>query len=91
MSAIAIRMFQRCPKMRHYDVPRLATEPPIPEYWSSLDCAIISTDHSIFDWDQIVQYSNLVVDCRNATQGVMAGQEKMESLINRLNWYNRQI
>jgi UDP-N-acetyl-D-glucosamine dehydrogenase len=65
------------PEMRHYDVPRLATESNSKEYWSSLDCAIISTDHSIFDWNEIVQYAPLVVDCRNATKDVSVGREKI--------------
>jgi UDP-N-acetyl-D-glucosamine dehydrogenase len=65
------------PKMRHYDVPRLATEQPGPGYWSSLDCALISTDHSLFDWDEIVRYSQLVVDSRNATKNVTSNREKI--------------
>ena len=65
------------PKMRHYDVPRLATEQPSPDYWTSLDCAIVSTDHSLFDWDEIVKYCPLVVDCRNATKNVATGREKI--------------
>ena len=58
------------PKMRHYDVPRLATEELSPEYLSSLDCTLISTDHTCFDWEKVVQYSQLVVDTRNATQSI---------------------
>ena len=65
------------PAMRNYDVPRLATEQPSPEYWSSLDCALISTDHSLFDWHEIVKYSKLVVDTRNATKEVVIGREKI--------------
>ena len=65
------------PKMRHYDVPRLATESPSKEYWSSLDCALISTDHSLFDWQEIVKYAPLIVDCRNATKHVVEGREKI--------------
>ena len=65
------------PEMRHYEVPRLATESPNKEYWSSLDCALISTDHSLFDWDEIVKYAPLVVDCRNATKNVTVGREKI--------------
>ena len=65
------------PQMRHYDVPRLATESPTKEYWSSLDCALISTDHSLFDWNEVVKFSPLVVDCRNATKHVVEGREKI--------------
>ena len=65
------------PQMRHYDVPRLATEQPGPDYWSSLDCTLISTDHTLFDWDEIVKYSQLVVDTRNATKEVAEHREKI--------------
>ena len=65
------------PKMRHYDLPAMTTQPSTPEYFASLDCALISTDHSLFNWDEIVQYSSLVVDTRNATKGVKNGREKI--------------
>lgn len=65
------------PSMRHYDVPRLATEEMSPDYLSSLDCALISTDHSAFDWNMIVKHSHLVVDTRNATKDITEGREKI--------------
>jgi len=63
------------PTMRHYDVPRLASEPLTPEYLSSQDCVLIATDHSSYDWDFIARYSRLLVDTRNATHAV-AGKYK---------------
>jgi len=30
------------------------------------DCCVIVTDHNKFDYEKITQYSNLIVDCRNA-------------------------
>lgn len=30
------------------------------------DCCVIVTDHDNFDYSEIVQFSNLIVDCRNA-------------------------
>jgi UDP-N-acetyl-D-glucosamine dehydrogenase len=65
------------PAMRHYDVPRLASEPLTSEYLSSLDCVLIATDHSAYDWEFIVRYARLVVDTRNATQNVSLGREKI--------------
>jgi UDP-N-acetyl-D-glucosamine dehydrogenase len=65
------------PEMRHYDVPRLASEPLTPEYLSSLDCALIATDHSSYDWEMIVRYAPLVMDTRNATREVTIGREKI--------------
>jgi UDP-N-acetyl-D-glucosamine dehydrogenase len=65
------------PAMRHYDVPRLASEPLTPEYLSSQDCVLISTDHSAYDWDFIVRYSPLVIDTRNACKNVVSGRHKV--------------
>jgi len=65
------------PKMRHYDVPAMSTQKPEPSYWNSLDCTLISTDHSLFDWEEIVTNSKLVVDTRNATKEVVSGREKI--------------
>jgi UDP-N-acetyl-D-glucosamine dehydrogenase len=58
------------PSMRHYDVPRLASEPLTPEYLAAQDCILIATDHSSYDWESIVKYARLVVDTRNATHGI---------------------
>lgn len=65
------------PKMRHFDVPELTTETTTPEYLASLDCVLIATDHTVFDWEQIVKHSNIVIDTRNATQHVTEGREKI--------------
>ena len=37
------------------------------ELLGSVDAAVILTDHSDFDYDQIVAKSNVLVDTRNAT------------------------
>jgi len=34
------------------------------------DCVLIATDHSEYDWGQVVAKSRLVVDTRNATRGI---------------------
>ncbi len=65
------------PSMRHYDAPRLSSEPLTPEYLASQDCTLIVTDHSAYDYDEIVRYSRLVVDTRNATAAVGHGREKI--------------
>jgi UDP-N-acetyl-D-glucosamine dehydrogenase len=65
------------PSMRHYQVPRLASEPITPEYLASQDCVLIATDHSAYDYEQIVRYAALVVDTRNATGGITLGREKI--------------
>jgi UDP-N-acetyl-D-glucosamine dehydrogenase len=58
------------PAMRHFDVPRLNSEKLTPQYLASLDCTLIATDHSAFDWKMVVEHSRLVVDTRNATHAV---------------------
>jgi UDP-N-acetyl-D-glucosamine dehydrogenase len=65
------------PEKRHYDLPRLASEELSPQWLASLDCCLISTDHSAYDWDEVVRYSKLVVDTRNATKAVAEGREKI--------------
>jgi UDP-N-acetyl-D-glucosamine dehydrogenase len=34
---------------------------------SAMDCVVIVTPHSIYDWQNIVQHATLVIDTRNAT------------------------
>ncbi len=65
------------PEMRHYDVPRLASEPLTPEYLCAQDCVLIATDHSAYDYDDVVRYAPLVVDTRNATKNVTHSREKI--------------
>jgi UDP-N-acetyl-D-glucosamine dehydrogenase len=65
------------PSMRHYDVPRLASQPLIPAYLAAQDCVVIATDHSAYDYGFIVKHASLVLDTRNATRAVTAGREKI--------------
>jgi UDP-N-acetyl-D-glucosamine dehydrogenase len=65
------------PSMRHYQMPRLASEPLTPDYLAALDCVLIATDHSAYDYEMIVKFARLVVDTRNATRNVTRGREKI--------------
>lgn len=65
------------PEKRHYDGPQLKSSELTPQYLQSLDCALIATDHTAFDYDQIVKHAPLVVDTRNATANVTEGREKI--------------
>ncbi|MEQ8846556.1 nucleotide sugar dehydrogenase [Botrimarina sp.] len=58
------------PKMRHYDLPAMESQPLSEEYLRGLDCALIVTDHSPYDYDFIVECASLTIDTRNATRGV---------------------
>ncbi len=48
-----------------------------PELLKSMDCVVITTDHSSYDYDMIVRNSRCVVDARNATKKVKKGREKI--------------
>ena len=66
------------PAMRHYpNLPALQSQPLTGDYLSKQDCVLISTDHSAYDYDFIVEHARLVVDTRNATKGVKRGREKI--------------
>ena len=65
------------PKMRHHDVPELTSSELTEEYLSGLDCVLIATDHSAYDYDFIVRHANVVIDTRNATASVTEGREKI--------------
>ena len=65
------------PAMRHYDVPRLASEPLTADYLARQDCVLIATDHSVYDWDFVARSASLIVDTRNATVGVAAAAGKV--------------
>lgn len=43
----------------------LSTEPDLDRALAAADCVIIVTDHSIYDWANILQQAALVVDTRN--------------------------
>ena len=65
------------PKMRHYEVPAMESAELTADYLRSLDCVLIATDHSAYDYAMIVEYAPLVVDTRNATTNVTVGREKI--------------
>jgi len=63
--------------MRSFDLPQLESETLTAEYLQSLDCVLISTDHTDFDYDLIVKHSSIVVDTRNATKHVVDGRDRI--------------
>jgi UDP-N-acetyl-D-glucosamine dehydrogenase len=65
------------PSMRHYRVPRLASEALSAEFLAEQDAVLIATDHSAYDWEFIVRHSSLVIDTRNATRNVPFGRDKI--------------
>ena len=65
------------PKMRQFEVPAMESNELTKDYLQSLDCVLIATDHSAYDYDTIVKYAPLIVDARNATANVKEGREKI--------------
>jgi UDP-N-acetyl-D-glucosamine dehydrogenase len=69
----------RLPRMRHYPDLVLESRPLTPEFLAACDCAIIVTDHSVYDFDFIVDHAPLVVDTRNATSGCQAAHKVVKA------------
>lgn len=65
------------PRMRHYQLPPMASTPLTADYLAAQDCVLIATDHSAYDYEFIVRHARLVVDTRNATRAVKEGREKI--------------
>jgi len=61
---------------RHYNFDRKSIELK-PKNLKAYDVVLISTNHSIFDMNFIVENSQLVVDTRNACKQVISGKEKI--------------
>lgn len=67
----------RLPKMRSFDVPDLESQELTTEFLAAQDCVLIATNHSAYDYEFIVEHSQLVVDTRNACAKVELGREKI--------------
>jgi UDP-N-acetyl-D-glucosamine dehydrogenase len=60
------------PAMRRWPRRPLASRDLTPEFVASQDCVVIVTDHSAYDWGEILRHAPLVVDTRNATRAWQA-------------------
>ncbi|QDT30806.1 nucleotide sugar dehydrogenase [Thalassoglobus polymorphus] len=67
----------KIPKMRHHDLPELQSQELTAEFLAEQDCVLIATDHSAYDYEFIVEHSQLIVDTRNSTLNVASGREKI--------------
>ena len=61
---------------RKYDF-KMESTPLTPETLAGADAVIIITDHSNYDFAEIVRYSRLVIDTRNATKSIVDAGEKI--------------
>ncbi|MBN2581487.1 MAG: nucleotide sugar dehydrogenase [Planctomycetes bacterium] len=64
------------PKQREHNVG-LKSKKLTERVLATQDVILISTDHSCYDYDWIVQHAQLVVDTRNATAHVKQGRSKI--------------
>lgn len=64
----------KLPKMRSFRVPELTSQSLCEDYLRSLDCAVIVTDHSAFDYDLISKSVSCIVDTRNAMANVQGNK-----------------
>jgi UDP-N-acetyl-D-glucosamine dehydrogenase len=66
------------PQMRHWpDIPAMDSQELTPEFITEQDCILISTDHTAYDYGQIVEHAQMVVDTRNATKDVQDTNHKI--------------
>ncbi|MEP7198869.1 MAG: nucleotide sugar dehydrogenase [Chloroflexota bacterium] len=61
----------------HQSATTLCSRPFDDETLAACDCAVITTAHRAFDYEQIVRCAPLVVDATNATRNVTEGREKI--------------
>jgi len=67
---------RRTHKQRQHDL-KMVSKKLTAKALSGYDVVLISTDHSSYDYDWIVENSQLVVDTRNATSKVRKGRAKI--------------
>ena len=67
----------RLHKMRAYEFSHMSSLELTGDVLKSHDLALITTDHTNFDYQRIVDHSQLVIDTRNATRKVTRGREKI--------------
>jgi UDP-N-acetyl-D-glucosamine dehydrogenase len=62
--------------MREYNL-KMVSKPVDAKSLAQYDAVVISTDHSDYDYQEIVDNAQLVVDTRNATKGIKRGRNKI--------------
>jgi UDP-N-acetyl-D-glucosamine dehydrogenase len=63
--------FPKVGRGRHYDLNM--TNTPL-DNLASYDAVVIVTDHTTYNYQQIVDQSNLIIDTRNATKGIASNK-----------------
>ena len=64
------------PAVRKYSFSMENTE-LTPETLAAVDCVLLATDHSAYDYPFILDHANLIIDTRNAFAGLKGAAEKV--------------
>ena len=67
----------RLPPMHRYPHLDRESRALTAEYLQGEDCVVIVTDHSAYDWHDILCHAPLVIDTRNATRDVTNHRERI--------------
>ena len=68
--------FPTLPKTRHYDFGLSSVE-LTPENLARYDAVLVATDHSAYDFRNVVRHARLVIDTRNVTRNITEHREKI--------------
>jgi len=74
------QVYYHDPFLPHLDEIGVEYLPLEEENLGQVDCVVIVTDHSQYDYQWIVDHAQLVIDTRNATKDICNGQEKVIKL-----------
>ena len=67
----------KLPRLRHYKFPPLKSTPLSAAMLKKQDAVVISTDHTAYDYQWLVQHSRLVIDTRNAAKNVAGFSDRI--------------
>jgi len=69
--------FAKLHRMRHYDYSDMRSVELTPASLVGYDAVVIATDHTAYNWQEIVDAAQLVVDTRNATKSITRNHSKV--------------
>lgn len=75
-----VRFHDPCVDRLRFEDQELRSQPLSEELLREADCAVILTDHTAFDYEQIVRLAPLVVDTRNATRFIRVNRDRIVKL-----------
>ncbi len=67
----------RLPRTRRHPDVDMVSQELTPEYIAGQDALVIVTDHTAYQWAEIVKHATLVVDTRNATRNITTHRDRI--------------